>query len=446
MSRKAGGEGGKDTPALDRRTFIAQGAVAGAGAAMMAQPDAAIAHQAAPAAGIAWDREIDILVCGAGNGGMSAALAAAEGGAKTLVLEISTQIGGNTLMSEGVMHTNGQRTWKDYNAYSEGLHDQILGKTYVETFWNEYIPWLLSHDAYMSRPNPNATGPAGDWFLGKGEPGQLRETLYFDSLVKAYEAKGGSILRQTRVRKLVTDNDGNVIGVRAQIWSKNPREENQKWINIKARKVILAIGGWIMDGERKARYLGQDGYRTRHSCGPFSSGEGLDMAQAAGAAMSQIGWSTFSAFLACVTATPQLNADVDRMLSLWKNVPPEEWGEPYERGRLLPPAWVSSHPPPYGGILVNRYGERFVDESSPMLGKYARIPQAVARQPGGFAWGIADHEIHGATPGADASLKKIIAEGGVMGTHGNVIIADTIEKFAEALGRTGMYNTESRER
>jgi len=29
-------------------------------------------------AGITWDQETDVLVCGAGNGGMSAALAAAE--------------------------------------------------------------------------------------------------------------------------------------------------------------------------------------------------------------------------------------------------------------------------------------------------------------------------------------------------------------------------------
>jgi len=445
MAKKRITEGTKDTPALNRRELLARGAVVGAGAAMLvgtgaarAAANGAKAHGHAPA-GITWDYETDVLVCGAGNGGMSAALTVAEGGAKTLLLEISIQVGGNTLMSAGNLHSNGQRTWEAYNEFSEGFHDQVLGKVYIETFWNEYIPFLQSMGAYMSRPSPDAPGPIGDWYLGKGEPGQLRHKLYFDSLVKAYQARGGSILLQTRVRKLLTDEEGNVFGVRAQVWEKHPREKNQKWISIKAKKVILAIGGWIMDGERKARYFGQEGYRTGHSCGPFSSGEGLDMAHAAGAAFSKIGWSTFASFLACITAEPQVSADMDRMLNLWRRLPPEEWTEPYDRGRLSPPAWVALGPNAYGGMLVNNLGQRFIDESSPHHAKYPRIPVAVSRQPGGFAWGIADHEIHSAAPGAEAVLKKVIAEGGTKGTHGNVIISNSLEEFAEALSRAGMY-------
>ena len=430
-----------EDPDVGRRNFL-KGAAAGVGAAVVGGGVPAQANAQEPTAGDAgaeWDRSVDVLVAGSGNGGMSAGLAAADAGANTMVVEIGPVVGGNTLMSLGVMHTNGQRTWEAYNKYTEGLHDQVLAKVYIETFWNEYIPWLKSMGAYMSRPSPDDPGPTGDWWLGKGEPGLLGHKLYFDSLVRAYEAKRGSILRQTRVRKLLTDNEGNVIGVRAQVWEKHPREERQKWVNIKAKKVILAIGGWIMDGERKARYLGQDGHRTGHSCGPFSSGEGLDMAQAAGAALSQTGWTTFTAFLACLTAKPQLNADLDQMLRLWRDVPPKDWVEPYGRGRLFPPAWVSFTPNAQGGILVNNFGERFIDESSPLLAKYARTPVAVARQPGGFAWGIADHKIHSATQGAEAALQKVIAEGGTIGTHGNVIIAQTLDEFASALGRAAVY-------
>ena len=426
---------------VSRRDFL-RGAAAGVGVAVVGGTGLAQANATEAAVGEAdadWDYGVDVLVAGSGNGGMSAALAAADGGAKTMVLEIGPVIGGNTLMSQGVMHTNGQRTWEAYNTFTEGLHDQVLGKAYIETFWNEYIPWLQSMGAYMSRPSPDDPGPVGDWWLGNGEPGLLGHKLYFDSLVRAYEARGGTILRQTRVRKLLTDDEGNVIGVRAQVWENHPREENQKWMSIKGKKVILAIGGWIMDGERKARYLGQDSHRTGHSCGPFSSGEGLDMAQAVGAALSKTGWNTFTAFLACLTAKPQLSADLDQMLRLWRDVPPEDWAEPYGRGRLLPPAWVSHTANPQGGILVNNFGERFIDESSPLLAKYARTPVAVARQPGGFAWGIADHVIHSATPGAEAALQKAIAEGGTMGTHGNVIIADTLDELAEALGRAAVY-------
>ncbi len=114
----------------------------------------AVAAAATSDAANHWDYEVDVVVAGSGNGGMSAALASATAGLNTLLVEFSTQIGGNTLMSGGLMHTAGQRTWEDYNRYTFGLHDQVLARVYVETFWNEYIPWLQSQGAYMSRPSP----------------------------------------------------------------------------------------------------------------------------------------------------------------------------------------------------------------------------------------------------------------------------------------------------
>jgi len=306
--------------AADRRDFLVKvglglAAASASGAAVAAS--SSTAQAASPAGGpVHWDYDVDIVVAGAGNGGMSAALAAAKGGAKTLVLEISTQIGGNTLMSGGILHTAGQRNWEDYNKFSQGLHDQVLGKVFVETFWNVYIPWLQAQGAYMSRPTPETPGYYGDYHLGHGEPGQLRHKLYFDSLVKGFEGAGGSILRKTRVMKLYADAEGRVIGLRAKTWRDSPRDENQHWINVRAKKTIMAIGGWIMDGERKQKYLGQDGYFCQHYCGPFSSGEGLDICQAVGAGLSKSGWSTFSGGPEAVTATPLMAADMDAMLKM----------------------------------------------------------------------------------------------------------------------------------
>jgi len=395
-------------PAVDRRDFLVKAgfglAAAGASGAVLAGSSGGGGTQAAavPVGGpVHWDHEVDVVVAGAGNGGMSAALAAAKGGAKTLVLEISTQIGGNTLMSGGILHTAGQRNWEDYNKFSQGLHDQVLAKVFVETFWNEYIPWLQAQGAYMSRPTPETPGYYGDYHLGHGEPGQLRHKLYFDSLVKGFEGAGGTILRKTRVTKLYTDSEGRVIGLRAKSWRDSPRDENQHWINVRAKKTIMAIGGWIMDGERKQKYLGQDGYFGQHMCGPFSSGEGLDICQAAGAGLSKSGWSTFSGGPYAVTATPRIAADVDAMLKMWSDTPPEEWSAAYTRGAISAP-WLGIFPHlgnPSRGILVNKLGVRFIDESSPIHARYPRIAQAIIRQPGGFVWVIADKKIYDDSPG-----------------------------------------------
>jgi len=336
--------------AEDRRDFLVKAglglaAASGSGAALAAVSGSTAPAGSSAGGSIHWDYAVDVVVAGSGNGGMSAALAAAKGGAKTLLIEISIQVGGNSLMSGGIMHTAGQRTWEDYNKFSQGLHDPVLGKVFVETFWNEYIPWLQSQDAYMSRPTPDKPGYYGDYHFGHGEPGQLRHKLYFDSLVKAYEDAGGSILLKTRVTKLYADAEGRVIGLRAKTWRDSPRDENQHWINVRAKKTIMAIGGWIMDGEKKQKYFGQDGYFAQHMCGPFSSGEGLDICQAVGAGMSKSGWSTFSGSPEAVTATASLASDMDGMLKMWRETPPEKWSQPYDRGRLrAPTGWIGPFP------------------------------------------------------------------------------------------------------
>src|SRR5258708_8209110 len=76
--------------ALDRRSFLASGAAVVA----IAEAPAAQAAEA-----IAWDREVDVVVIGAGAGGLVAAIAAREKGASVLIVEKNFDIGGRALMS-----------------------------------------------------------------------------------------------------------------------------------------------------------------------------------------------------------------------------------------------------------------------------------------------------------------------------------------------------------
>src|SRR5580700_2493255 len=86
--------------ALDRRSFLATGAAVGAVAAMPTQP-----AQAADA--IDWDREVDVVVIGAGAGGLVAAIAAREKGASVLIVEKNFDIGGRAMMSQGGLYIGG---------------------------------------------------------------------------------------------------------------------------------------------------------------------------------------------------------------------------------------------------------------------------------------------------------------------------------------------------
>jgi len=80
-----------------RREFFKKAAFTGAGVAAGLAPQAA---EAAPA-GVKWEREVDVIVVGAGAMGLPSALRAQQAGASVLVLEASRDIGGHAIVSGG---------------------------------------------------------------------------------------------------------------------------------------------------------------------------------------------------------------------------------------------------------------------------------------------------------------------------------------------------------
>ena len=78
----------------------------------------------------AWDREVDLLVAGAGPGGMTAALVAALEGLDVLICEKSEQVGGTGATSAGTL-------WIPGNSQSReaGYDDDN-----ENWFWAKYLP------------------------------------------------------------------------------------------------------------------------------------------------------------------------------------------------------------------------------------------------------------------------------------------------------------------
>src|SRR5258708_7383807 len=88
--------------AIDRRSFLTTGAAVGAAAV------AATSTQPAKAAdAVTWDREVDVVVIGAGAGGLVSAIAAREKGASVLIVEKNFDIGGRAMMSFGGLYIGG---------------------------------------------------------------------------------------------------------------------------------------------------------------------------------------------------------------------------------------------------------------------------------------------------------------------------------------------------
>src|SRR5579859_6378214 len=81
-----------------RREFFKKVAISGAGvAAGSLVPQTA---SAAPAR-MKWEREVDVIVVGAGAMGLPAALRAQQAGASVLLLEATSDVGGHAIVSAG---------------------------------------------------------------------------------------------------------------------------------------------------------------------------------------------------------------------------------------------------------------------------------------------------------------------------------------------------------
>lgn len=402
---------------INRRDFIKRAAagaavVAGSSFLVGCNNTEAVAPASAPEA---WDQETDVVVVGGGNGGLSAAAAAAEEGKKVILCEISAFLGGGSAYSGGTIHSWGLDTWEKYKEHTEDLHDPVLAKKYVETFRQVYLPWLGKNGIPLKK-HPGGKGFNNDYGLGSGEAGYLRHKAYFDALANFVTGKGGTIMTQTRVLRLVIDEAGMVCGVQAI------KKGESKAIFIKAGSVILATGGFQSNKGLMAKYIGPNGDVARNMGTPYNTGSGMLMAQGVGA-MTQGSFSTFSGTFSGIVPGPAVEDDP----GVYEE---KRAGDPQSLpgiggGRPAVPMWVNFlFPDETTGILVNLQGKRFADETSPIEAKYARLPQEVLKQKRAMAFMIGDKAIYDKAAGSEAILKMYMDQGG------KVVEAATLEELA----------------
>src|SRR5437870_4578735 len=212
--------------------------------------------------------EIDVLVVGAGNAGLCAALAAADAGARVTVLEAAPQHlrGGNTYFTGGgfrfpydgiedirrlmpemsdaeasgidVGTYPARQMYDDMMRVSEGLADDALVDAVVNgafptMLWmrDRGVPWVLQH----GRQAFEVAGIRRFW------AGLISEAVgggkgLSDRLFELAERAGVAVRYETKARSLRADASGHIVGVVAR----GPSGIEQ----IDARAVILACGGF----------------------------------------------------------------------------------------------------------------------------------------------------------------------------------------------------------
>ncbi|MDR2197283.1 MAG: FAD-dependent oxidoreductase [Coriobacteriales bacterium] len=223
--------------------------------------------------------ETDVLVCGSGMAGMSAALQAAYEGVQVTIIEKMGELGGGTNFAEGIFAC-GSPLQKE-----RGIDADVRSILQTEYDFQHYIVDTKLWDVIA---NNSATDIA--WLMEQGVEfidlfntggGAYTHHIYTDyrgkNAILAMEAKaaelGITVLKNTAAEHLLVEN-GAVIGVSAN--------SEGSILHIKAQAVILATGSAGANFELMKRYSVRTPDKVMYTGAPGIEGDGIRMASEAG--------------------------------------------------------------------------------------------------------------------------------------------------------------------
>ncbi|MBD1142493.1 FAD-dependent tricarballylate dehydrogenase TcuA [Pelagibacterales bacterium SAG-MED35] len=330
----------------------------------------------------------DVVVIGAGNAALSAALSAKDNGAeKVLVLEKASlkEKGGNSRYTNGAYRFayDGFSDLKkvipnlknsnsiDYGKYSvadflrdmnkvtQGKTDKKLSKTLTSKSF-ETIHWLskkgLKFTPIKGRQSFKVNGIMKYWGgLTLEVDGQGEKLI--ESMLKITKKNKIDIQYDTAAVDLIYE-DNIVKGV--EVISKNKPK------TILAKSIILACGGFESSSEMRTRYLGPGWEMAKVRGTKHNTGDGLTMAL-------KIGASPFGNWSGCHAVFHDMNGPEFSDLKI------------SNKYRKISYPW---------GIVLNADGDRFVDEGEDFRNfTYAKFGKEVIKQPNQIGWQIFDHKV-----------------------------------------------------
>lgn len=296
-----------------------------------------------------WDLEADVVVAGFGVAGASAAIEAAENKVSVMVLDKSPTPGGNSVMSGGNMGVINSSVQRERGLLMEpAAWGRSVVRVMKETHWEQIFP--TERDMKYIE---NSGKEVGDWLRNFGIeyefviPTLLRNKgggpALVSALQKAARERGVRVETEFKVIQLVARPDTNaVLGVVG--------EKGGSRLFVKARRGVVLSTGPFSANKEMLKLYSPIGYRALPITAAISTGEGLIMAQALGAAVANL--HHISGF----PAIPKVNA-------------------------RFRPQGISA-------IFVNEKGYRFVNEAE----HFEILNDKIFYQPGHHAWLVTDSE------------------------------------------------------
>src|SRR5215471_567258 len=336
--------------------------------------------------------DYEVIVVGAGNAALAAAVSAREQGASRVVaLEKAPEElrGGNTHYSGGLFRFAfdraedlprlapeaerqvpgfvasvepypRERFREDLMRVTEGRTDPELSELLIDRSYDT-VAWMVAQGMVMEAA-VSLSGVRVDGKI-KWSPGAILRArhegvglsrMWFEIA----ERRGVEIRYATSVVRLLQDGRGRVTGV--MIHDADGLRE------LSARAVVLACGGFEANPEWRARYLGRPWDHAKVRGTRYNTGDGLRMAL-------ELGALPHGQWTGC-HSTP-IDADAP----------------PHGDRKLTDKTNRLSYP---YGVLVNARGLRFFDEGEDFqFYTYAKLGGIILNEPGGIAWQIFDAKV-----------------------------------------------------
>lgn len=337
-------------------------------------------------------QDYDVIVVGAGNAALAAAVSAHENGARVLVLEKAPRElrGGNTHWAGAVFRFAfddprelapllpgieerfenfydgvNPYTRKDYMAdllrVTNGRTDPMLAGILVDNS-RDTVFWMHETGGVKMEPASTVAGvKKGNtvmWPRGLIVRAQHEGVGLSRSWFATCEKRGIEVRYGSAATELVLDGRGRIAGVKVR--------DDDGLTTINGRAVILGCGGFEANVQMRTQHIGPLVGAAKVRGTPMNQGDGLRMAMAVGA-MPTGQWSGCH-------ATP-ISAD-------WGEFAPREFTDRSNR--------LSYH----YGVMINRRGRRFVDEGEDEnLYTYAKFGRAILAEPGARGYQIFDSRV-----------------------------------------------------
>lgn len=253
---------------MDRRRFLALGvtgavaALAGgtlAGCAQGGTTDATTSESKAIGdANVDFSQEVDVLIVGAGISGMLAAFEPAAAGKNVLIVEQNATYGGDALYSAACQMCSTSELTKierpDKYATEEALRERFspyyedneagLERNILLQVWGGKFIDMMHYD-WGYEFQPLRESPYHQAFFPKG--GLCTMADEFELMNQKVTEAGANYLFETTFKTIIVDDTGTIAGGRFQ-------SKDGAVVDIQAKAVVLAAGGYVSNQEWMVRY------------------------------------------------------------------------------------------------------------------------------------------------------------------------------------------------